>query len=645
MGIKKHSVKIYPQNVSHEVKDGYNLRQAILDMGINIEGSCGGAGTCGRCEVQILGGNYESDDNKNINKGEKDKNIVLACKIQIKDNLDIFIPLKKKNEAVIEKGSFIKRNASGDYLEIKRANLSEVEIKPWIIKKTINIQKPTLNYGTSDLHRLRRSIKENFNIAGCVVPLKILRTMPMVLRKENWKATVTIDTMSKTLIDISPGESDKKIYGIALDIGTTTLVMYLADFETGEIINSVSEYNPQIKYGEDIINRIIFSGKKGGLEKIRDSIINEVNNMIYALLVSSGTSLEKVLSMVVAGNSTMMHLFYGVSPKYIREEPYITVVNKFTNSTAHEVGIEHIKNAIIYNMPGVASYLGGDIVSGILATDISNQKEITLLIDLGTNGELAVGNRDWIMGCSASAGPAFEGGGVKCGIRAAEGAIDRVKIDSSSLKCRVGVLGEGLPTGICGSGLIDLIGEMYIKGVIDRKGKFNSRKNNKFFKTVEGEQRYIIVPSEQSSTGNDIYITEIDIDNLIRTKAAIYAGIKTLLEEVGLKLNDLERIYIAGGMGRNLNIKNAIILGMLPDIEPEKYHFVGNTSITGAYLSLLSENKYKESLKIASKLTYIELSTNNNYMDRYMAGLFLPFTDFKEFPSVENLVIEHSSNK
>ena len=638
---KRHIVNIYPQNLSLEVKDGYNLRQAILDMGINIEGSCGGSGTCGRCKVEILKKNHPYSENKYLSQSSIEENIVLSCKTEVNNNLDILIPQRKISNAFIEKGSFIKKTVPKNYLEISSDRLAEIEIKPWIIKKTINIQKPTLNYGTSDLHRLRRAIKENFNISGCNVPLKLLRTMPWLLRKENWKATITIDTMSKTLIDIFPGESDKKIYGIALDIGTTTLVMYLADFETGEIINSVSEYNPQIKYGEDIINRIIFSGKKGGLEKIRDSIIDEVNHLIYTLLISTGISREKVLSMTVAGNSTMMHLFYGVSPKYIREEPYITVVNKFTNSTAQEVGIEHIKNAIIYNMPGVASYLGGDIVSGILATDISNQQEITLFIDLGTNGELAVGNRDWIMGCSASAGPAFEGGGVKCGIRAAAGAIDKVKIDSGSFKCKVGVLGNAKPIGICGSGLIDLIGEMYIKEVIDRKGRFNLKKGNKFFRTVDSELRFIIIPSEQSGSGDDIYITETDIDNLIRTKAAIYAGIKTLLEEVGLKVSDLDRIYIAGGMGRNLNIRNAVVLGMLPDIEPEKYYFVGNTSIAGAYLSLLSEGKYKESLKIASKLTYLELSTNNNYMDRYVAGLFLPFTDFKEFPSVENILKGH----
>ncbi|MHB1347135.1 MAG: ASKHA domain-containing protein [Candidatus Humimicrobiaceae bacterium] len=637
---KKHIIKIYPQNLSMEVKDGYNLRQALLEMGINLGGSCGGSGTCGRCRVEILDENQADLKSKDLEQS-KNKNIVLSCITQVKSDLEVLIPHRKDSKAFIEKGSFINKTASKDYLEISSDRLAEVEIKPWIIKKTISIQKPTLNYGTSDLHRLRRSIKENFDISGCIVPLKLLRIMPWVLRKENWKATITIDTMSKTLIDIFPGDSDKKIYGIALDIGTTTLVMYLADLETGEIINSVSEYNPQIKYGEDIINRIIFSGKKGGLEKIRYSIINEVNHLIYTLLVSAGVSPEKVLSMTVAGNSTMMHLFYGVSPKYIREEPYITVVNKFTNSTSQEVGIEHIKNAIIYNMPGVASYLGGDIVSGILATDISNQQELTLFIDLGTNGELAVGNKDWIMGCSASAGPAFEGGGVKCGIRAAAGAIDKVIIDGNSFKCRVGVLGKAKPIGICGSGLIDLIGEMYIKEVIDRKGKFNFKKGNKYFKTEEGEIRYIVVPSEQSGTGDDIYITEIDIDNLIRTKAAIYAGIKTLLEEVGLKVNDLDRIYVAGGMGRNLNIKNAIVLGMLPDIDIKKYYFVGNTAIAGTYLSLLSENKYKESLKIASKLTYLELSTNNNYMDRYVAGLFLPFTDFKEFPSVGNMIKEH----
>ncbi|MCJ7727170.1 MAG: ATP-binding protein, partial [Actinobacteria bacterium] len=288
-----------------------------------------------------------------------------------------------------------------------------------------------------------------------------------------------------------------------------------------------------------------------------------------------------------------------------------------------------------YNIQGVASYLGGDITSGILATDMYRKKELTLFLDLGTNGELVVGNSEWMMGASCSAGPAFEGGGVKCGIRAVDGAIEKMSIDQKTYKCQAEVIGGGKPRGICGSGLIDVVGEMYLKGVIDRKGKFNKDIGNKYLKCVDDDCQYILVNGKNSATGEDIYISEVDIDNLIRAKAAIYAGIKTLLEEVDLSIYDLDKIYIAGGLGRHLNIRNTVIIGMLPDVDVGKYFFLGNTSVTGAYLSLLSEDKYRQSSKIAEHITYIELSVNMKFMDRYVAGLFLPYTDMKDFPTVE----------
>jgi uncharacterized 2Fe-2S/4Fe-4S cluster protein (DUF4445 family) len=371
------------------------------------------------------------------------------------------------------------------------------------------------------------------------------------------------------------------------------------------------------------------------LEKLKEVIIDSINNLIWKLLFNSHVDADNIVSMMVSGNSTMMHLFYGVPPRYIREEPYVTVANKFSSSTAKEVGIKHIKNAYVYNIQGVASYLGGDITSGILATDMYRKKELTLFLDLGTNGELVVGNSEWMMGASCSAGPAFEGGGVKCGIRAVDGAIEKMLIDQKTYKCQAEVIGGGKPRGICGSGLIDVVGEMYLKGVIDRKGKFNKDIGNKYLKCVDDDCQYILVNGKNSATGEDIYISEVDIDNLIRAKAAIYAGIKTLLEEVDLSIYDLDKIYIAGGLGRHLNIRNTVIIGMLPDVDIGKYFFLGNTSVTGAYLSLLSEDKYRQSSKIAEHITYIELSVNMKFMDRYVAGLFLPYTDMKDFPTVE----------
>ncbi|MEA2016236.1 MAG: ASKHA domain-containing protein [Actinomycetota bacterium] len=631
---KKHLIKFIPGKKSIKVPHGYNLLKAIKDCGIGIESPCGGVGTCGRCLVRIKEGKVGTKKTRFISAEEEKSGYVLSCLSRVESDLVVETFLKSEVSAKIEKGIFTEIE-SKKYSDINRSEISSVKIKPWIEKAAITVQKPSLSYATSDLFRLKKSIRDNLGVKDCRVPIRLIKEIPDILRGKNWEVTVTVDKRHKTLIDIKAGRAVSKCYGLALDIGTTSLVLYLVDLKSGKIAASDSRYNPQIKFGEDIINRIVYAGKKGGLEKLRKAVIDSVDNMIKTLLSSRHLKEDKIVSMVVAGNSTMMHLFYGVSPKYIREEPYVTAANKFPDSNAREIGLKYIKNARIYNVAGVASYLGGDITSGILATKLHKEKELSLFLDLGTNGELVVGNSEWMIGASCSAGPAFEGGGVKCGMRAVDGAIEKVAIDRDSYKCSIEVIGGERPAGICGSGLIDVIGEMYLKGVIDRKGKFNKDTGNKYLKRDGDIYRYILVDGENSADGKDIYITEVDIDNLIRAKAAVYAGIKTLLEEVGLGIGDIKKIYIAGGLGKHIYIKNAIAIGMLPDIEPEKYFFLGNTSVTGAYLSLLSENKYRQSLKISEKITYVELSASMNFMDRYVAGLFLPYTDMKDFPSVE----------
>jgi uncharacterized 2Fe-2S/4Fe-4S cluster protein (DUF4445 family) len=641
---KKYLIKFIPSSKSIKVPQNYNLKQAILDSGIHIDSSCGGVGTCGRCKVRIKEGKVSTKRSKSISPKQKKAGFVLSCLSQVQSDIIVEIPKQKKEKAKIEKGRFADID-SKSYSGISSDEFLSVEIRPWIKKETMSIRKPSLSYGTSDLFRLKKSIRENLGIENCTVPIHIIRQLPQVLREKDWNVTVIVDKENSTLIDIQPGSSGKKSYGLALDIGTTSLVIYLVDLADGKIISSESEYNPQIRFGEDIINRIVYANKKGGLAKLREVILDSINDLILKLLAGSNADVDSIVSVMVSGNSTMMHLFYGVPPRYIREEPYVTVANKFSNSTAKEIGIKHIKNAHVYSIQGVASYLGGDISSGILATGMYEDKELSLFLDLGTNGELVVGNSEWMMGCSCSAGPAFEGGGVKCGIRAVDGAIERVSIDQKTYKCKVGVIGGGKPRGICGSGLIDMIGEMYLKGVIDRKGKFNKDIGNRYLRCVERDCQYVLVNASDSAIKKDIYISEVDINNLIRAKAAIYAGVKTLLEEVDLSIYDLKKIYIAGGLGKHLNIRNAVVIGMLPDIDINKYFFMGNTSVTGAYLSLLSENKYRKSSKIAEHITYIELSVNMKFMERYVAGLFLPYTDMKDFPTVEESIYSLKGKK
>jgi uncharacterized 2Fe-2S/4Fe-4S cluster protein (DUF4445 family) len=634
--LKKINLKILPHKKEIKVVRGYNLRQAIVDCGIDIGSSCGGVGTCGRCKVKIISGNIESKKSKFISKKEKDEGYVLSCLSKVLGDAVISVPERKKEKAKIDRGRFDSKEKKS-YVGINEEELASVEIKPWIIKKKIKVEIPTLSYNTNDLFRLRKSIKKEFMVENVDIPIEAIKKFPYQLRENNWEVTATLDKNKQRLLNIQPPGSGVRCLGLALDIGTTSLVMYLVDLGTSEIIGSLSEYNPQIKYGEDIINRIVYSQKKGGLQKLQGTLMDAVNNMILRFISNYNVNEQDIVAMMVAGNATMMHIFYGVPPKFIREEPYITIANKFPEIKAETLNLKNIKNAMIYNIEGVASYLGGDITSGVVATNIAKREKVTLFLDLGTNGELVIGNNEWIMGCSCSAGPAFEGGGVKCGIRAVDGAIEKVVIDQKTYKCAYDVIGGKLPMGICGSGLIDIIGELYLKGVIDRKGKFNKDIGNRYLQCVDKDCVYIIERKENTKTGDDIYISETDINNLVRAKAAVYSGIRTLLDEIGLTVNDIDKIYIAGGLGKNINIKNSIIIGMLPDVDINKYSFLGNTAVAGAYLSLLSEDMYKQTSEIANKITYIELSMNMKFMDRYVAGLFLPYTDLKDFPTVESI--------
>jgi uncharacterized 2Fe-2S/4Fe-4S cluster protein (DUF4445 family) len=632
-----YTLKVLPLNIELRVSSGSNLWQSLIANNIDIQSSCGGTGTCGRCRVKVLKGDVACRDNKIISREENGSGIVLACLSTISSDSEISIVARPEKRIKIEGDKFSYRK-NAFYTEASAVELIKKRFDPWLLRKKIIVEKPSLFYSTSDLFRFRKAVKEQAGISNIIVPLNILKKLPGILRENSWEVWVSADKLSKRVAGIQGKKGRERIFGFAVDIGTTTVVVYLVDLSDGRIVSSGADYNPQIKYGEDIINRIVYSLKDEGLKNLQKVITGKINEIASNLLREAKIENNEIAALTVSGNPTMIHLFMGVSPRFIREEPYITVANHFDYLRAAETGLCSFENAYVYTTGGIASYLGGDITSGLLAINILKKKKTSLFIDLGTNGELVVGNKDWLIGCSCSAGPAFEGGGVACGVRAEVGAIEKVTIDSDTLRCNFDVIGGSKPVGICGSGLIDLLGEMYLKGVIDRKGKFNKDIGNRYLEKTDDEYRYIIAEMNRSGSESNIYISEIDINNLMRAKAAVYSGIKTLLEEVDLKITDIDSVFIAGGLGKNLNVKNAIVIGMLPDISVEKYSFLGNTSVIGAYLSLVSEKKYRMAEKIADKVTYVELSVNMKFMDRYIAGLFLPYTDLKEFPTVEKLL-------
>ena len=428
-------------------------------------------------------------------------------------------------------------------------------------------------------------------------------------------------------------------YGIACDVGTTTIALNLVDLNTGKTITARSAYNNQIRCGTDIISRIIYAQKPGHLDELNRLVVGTINRLLDLAFTATNISRDEITSAVFSGNATMTHLLLGIDPKNIRLEPYVPAVKSVPLLSARELGIHIQPDAVIYFTPAVGSYVGGDITSGVLCTRLKGKRVgVELFIDVGTNGELVVMGEDWMIGCACSAGPAFEGVGIDSGMRASAGAIDGIQIDAVSSEVRFQVIGGGKPRGICGSGIIELVAELFKHGMIDRNGKFSDTVPQHRIRKENHRYCFVIASAGDSAAGKDITISEKDIANVMRAKAAIYSACALLLKNVGLADKDIGKVYVAGGFGNHLNFEHAITIGMLPDIDLGKFEYLGNTSLQGARLALLSLEYRKELSKIAKGVTYIDLSSEPHYMDMYTAALFLPHTDIDLFPTVKTIL-------
>jgi uncharacterized 2Fe-2S/4Fe-4S cluster protein (DUF4445 family) len=390
-----------------------------------------------------------------------------------------------------------------------------------------------------------------------------------------------------------------------------------------------------VKCGDDVITRIVYASEKNGLQELQDLVVGNVNSLLTELANKNHVAPGMIDYLVAAGNTTMTHLFYGVNPQYIREEPYIPTAAFFPLIRGKNVGILTDPQAVVYTMPNVASYVGGDITAGVLVSQMHKQENVSLFIDVGTNGEIVLGNSDWLVTAACSAGPAFEGSGIKFGMRAMEGAIEEVEINPKTYEVNYRVIGDTKPIGICGSGMIDALAEMYLNGVIDMKGKIRDEIASKRIRRGENGLEYVLAWRVESSINKEIVLTEVDLDNLIRAKAAIYAGFCTLLAQMNMTFADVDKIFIAGGFGRYIDVERAITIGLLPDLAVDKFQFLGNTSIMGAYYALLCDRLRHEAEDIARKMTYLELSVSRSFMDEYMSALFLPHTNLDAFPTVK----------
>ena len=624
------------------VPTGTLLSEAAHLAGVDIGQPCGGQGRCGRCAVVITKGDVRRRSSLRLSAEDVSQGYALACQSVIEGDISVTVPPQEK----------IERRLTTDRTAI------EVSIPPdydplyaqTVRRVSLRLSPPRMDDQTDDWSRLKTALRQKAGIEEIRTSLNLLQNMGSILRDNNWQVTAITDAhveldgqrtderLVALIADIVP--DDDPMYGIAIDIGTTTVTVWLVDLISGKVDAQASEYNGQISRGEDVISRIIFSSKNGGREELQNRVLETINQLIGQVCKRVKTKPQDIVKATVSGNSTMTHLFLGIPAASIRLSPFITAVNQPPIITAGTIGLGINSEATVDCLPGVASYVGADISAGVLACRMDETDKLTLFLDVGTNGETVLGSREWLVTCACSAGPAFEGAGVLHGMRATKGAIEECWISGESsahpFEPSYRVIGNAKPRGICGSGLISLLAEMFLTGVVDKGGAINLLLASFNPRIREGEHgvEYVVAWGSETESGKDIAINDVDIDNLKRAKAAIYAGFTVLAQSVGVPLEMVEQILIGGSFGKYINVEKAIQIGLFPDMPWERFKFLGNTSVQGAYLALLDWRNRDRVRDIAAQMTYIELSADNTFYDAFMSAMFLPHTNLASFPSV-----------
>ena len=516
----------------------------------------------------------------------------------------------------------------------------------------VNVTPPSISDNISDLSPADTgNQKASHGMGNLSVGMPIISKLASTLREKDWEVTVTLAPSWKKggkilLVNVEAGDTTDKNFGIAVDIGTTTIGAQLLNLITGETLDQYSDYNGQIGYGEDVISRIEYSQKPGGLKRLQEVVVSTINNNIKELLRRNKVEIADISHLSIAGNTTMSQLLLNLDPKYIRQAPYTPTTYYYPAMPANDIGLSLAPHVYTYIFPSVASYVGGDIVSGVLACGMYQKEELTLFIDIGTNGEIVVGNKDWLACAACSAGPAFEGGGIKFGMRATSGAIEGFNWNPQTNEPMLLTVGLKKPKGICGSGLINTVAEVMKHCILHPNGKFNMDLGIDRLREGPDGNEFVLAYAENTAVGRDIVLTEVDIDNLIRAKGAMYAGYHTLLESVGLSFDDIDRVILAGAFGSFIDLENAITIGLLPDLDMNKFFYMGNASLMGAKTISFSNEMRDHVRKIVEMMTNFELSESPVFYDRYIAALFLPHTDSKLFPSVaRNIRCGKTENK
>lgn len=631
-------VTFKPYDLTVEVQEGENLLRAALTAGVHINASCGGAGVCGKCRIILEEGALECSPTTLLSQEEWDLGYRQACQCSVTTAVVVRIPpesLLDKKTITRRKAGISLRPAPIDIAALREQGLYD----PAFQKKFLRLPPASLSDNVCDLTRLENGLHRRYGLNNLTLDFLLLRKLAKVMREDNFQVTATLDfaqrrSRNPRLVDIESGDTTGRHYALAVDIGTTTVWAQLLDLARGEIIGQAADYNGQMSYGDDVISRIVYSQKEGGLETLQKAVVATLNNIIKGLLKRHNLPVEDISHMTLAGNTTMTHLFYAIDPKYIRLTPYTPTACHIPPMRARHLGLELPEHVFIYTVSSVSSYVGGDIVAGVLASGIYKESKLTLYIDIGTNGEIVIGNQEWLACAACSAGPAFEGGGIRFGMRAAKGAVEEVSVNPENAEPMLMTIDLAKPKGICGSGLINLLASLMEAGIVLPNGKFRDDLDTPRLRMGDNGREYVLAWGRETESGEDLTLSEVDIDNLMRAKGAMFAGYLTLLDSVGLRLQDISQVILAGAFGSFINIENAITIGLLPDLPRERFQFVGNGSLLGATLLAFSKDLLEEERRVADMLTNFELSETPGYMDQYIAALFLPHTQEDYFPTI-----------
>jgi len=621
-----------------ECNAGDNLLELARRANVAIDAPCSGNGSCGKCRVKLIEGEVETIKSRHITAEEHEAGWRLSCNCKVVTDCVVFVPDIASAYQSRMKTADLSSPKEIAIFEECQENLraSGIEFTNNFRSVVVEMDEPTLDDTMPDNERLTWAIQSALGVENIKIPFSVMVKLAHTLRLFHFKVCVKGELQGDTFLCMDICDpADTAIVGCAIDIGTTTVTMVLTDLTSGKLMAKGSSGNGQIRYGADVINRIIEQGRTGGKKKLQDAIVKETLTPIIAnLCKTAGINARSILRLCVAANTTMNHLFVGVDAESVRMEPYIPSFFAWEGLLAGDLKLPANPMAPVLIAPNIGSYVGGDITAGTLAAGLWDRDEMSLFIDLGTNGEIVFGNRDFMMSCACSAGPAFEGGDISCGMRATDGAIEACEIDKETMEPKLTIVGDPgqKPVGICGSGIIDIISELFRCSIINARGLFN-REGERVKRDAHGMGRYVLATAQESETGREISINEVDIDNFIRAKGAIFSAIDTLLTSVDMTVDMIDKVYVAGGIGSGINMKNSVNIGMLPDVELEKYQYIGNSSLTGAYAMVMSDEANAKCTELGANMTYLELSTYPGYMDSFVAACFLPHTNSSLFPN------------